>query len=67
MQIAKSKNFVANIDKPTGPDTRLYENSGVILTLPPFNLKVFKDTDICEIYSDSIEGVLRSNILQLYK
>ena len=65
--LAESKNFVANLDKPTGPDTRLYENSGVILTLPPFNLKVFKDTDICEIYSDSIEGVLSTKILQLYK
>ena len=65
--LPESKNFVANIDKPTGPDTRLHENSGIILTLPPFNLKVFKDNDICEIYSDSIEGVLRTKILQLYK
>jgi len=65
--LALSKNFVANIDKPTGPDTRLYENSGVILTLPPFNLKVVKDTDICVTYSDSIEGVLKTKLLQLFE
>ena len=64
-----SKNFIANIDKPTGPDIRLYDNSAVVLTLPPFNLKVIKDTDICECYSNSIEGfegVIKTRILQLY-
>ena len=64
-----SKNFIANIDKPTGPDIRLYDNSAVVLTLPPFNLKVIKDTDICECYSNSIEGfegVIKTKILQLY-
>ena len=63
------KNFISNIDKPTGPDIRLYDNSAVVLTLPPFNLKVIKDTDICECYSNSIEGfegVIKTKILQLY-
>lgn len=62
------KNFIANIDKPTGPDIRLYDNSAVVLTLPPFNLKVIKDTDICECYSNSIEGfegAIKTKILQL--
>ena len=60
-----SNNFVANLDKPTGPDTRFYDKSAVVLTVPPFNLKAVKDTDICETTSDSIEGVLKTKILQL--
>jgi len=59
------KNFVANIDKPTGPDIRIYDKSAVILTAAPFNLKVVKDTDICETALDSIEGVLNTKLLQL--
>ncbi len=62
-----SKNFKANLDKPTGPDIRFYDESGVILTKSPFNLKVIKESDICETYSDSIEGVIKTKLLQLYK
>ena len=58
--------FKANLDKPTGPDIRLFDKSGVILTQPPFNLKVIKDIDICETRSDSIEGVLKTKLLQLF-
>ena len=61
-----SKNFVANLDKPTGPDVRLYDKSAVILTKPPFNLRVIKDADICETYSDSIDGVIKTKLLQLF-
>ena len=61
-----SKNFVANLDKPTGPDVRLYDKSAVILTKPPFNLRVIKDTDVCETYSDSIDGVIKTKLLQLF-
>tara|TARA_B100001123_G_C15337708_1_gene1033503 strand:+ start:3575 stop:4327 length:753 start_codon:yes stop_codon:yes gene_type:complete len=60
-----SKNFVANLDKPNGPDVRLYDQSAVILTEPPFNLKVIKDINICETYSDSIEGMIKTKLLQL--
>lgn len=59
------KNFAMNVDKPTGPDTRLHDNSGVVLTAPPFNLNVSKDIDICETTSDSVEGVLKTKVLQL--
>lgn len=58
-------NFIANKDKPTGPDTRFYDDSGVVLTAPPFNLKVNRDTDICETTSDSIQGVLNTKLLEL--
>tara|TARA_B100000029_G_scaffold512301_1_gene608563 strand:+ start:4471 stop:5223 length:753 start_codon:yes stop_codon:yes gene_type:complete len=61
-----SMNFVANLDKPTGPDIRLYDKSAVVLTKAPFNLKVFKETDICETKSDSIEGVVKTKLLQLF-
>ena len=60
-----SKNFKANLDKPTGPDLRLYDKSAVILTKAPFNLRVIKESDICETYSDSIEGVIKTKLLQL--
>tara|TARA_B100000029_G_C17547434_1_gene948947 strand:- start:578 stop:1330 length:753 start_codon:yes stop_codon:yes gene_type:complete len=62
-----SKNFIANLDKPTGPDVRLYENSAVVLTEPPFNLKVIKEYDLCETSSKSIQGLLKTKILQLSK
>ena len=61
-----SKNFIPNLDKPTRPDIRFYDKSGVVLTEPPFNLRVIKDIDICETYSDSIEGVIRTKLLQLF-
>ncbi len=61
-----SKNFIPNLDKPTGPDIRFYDKSGVVLTEPPFNLRVIKDIDICETYSDSIEGVIKTKLLQLF-
>ena len=38
-----SKNFIANIDKPTGFDIRFYDNSAVVLTKSPFNLKTIKE------------------------
>tara|TARA_B100000029_G_C17265624_1_gene847938 strand:- start:72 stop:824 length:753 start_codon:yes stop_codon:yes gene_type:complete len=60
-----SKNFVPNKDIPTGPDIRFYDNSAVVLTSPPFNLKTIKAVDFCETYSNSIEGVLKTKLLQL--
>ena len=39
--VYKVENFLPNIDKVTGPDTRIDKNSGVILTKPPFNLKSY--------------------------
>jgi SAM-dependent methyltransferase len=62
-----SKNFVANIDKPTGWDIRYYDNSAVDLTAPPFNLKTISDVNLCEIYSDTIEGFLKTRLLQMKK
>ena len=40
--------FIPNIDKSDGPDIRIFQNSAVVLTAPPFNLKVVKEKIICE-------------------
>lgn len=37
-----SAKIIPNKDKPHGPDTRIPDNSGVYLDLPPFNLKDIK-------------------------
>lgn len=37
-----SVNFSPNKDKSHGPDTRIYDNSGVCLDLPPFNMRISK-------------------------
>ncbi len=66
----KVGNFFPNIDKVTGPDIRIDNNSGVILTEPPFNLKVFDIKNVCNIYPKKIagfEGFLNTTILQLLK
>ena len=64
------ENFLPNIDKVTGPDIRIDNNSGVILTKPPFNLKVIEVKDVCNIQPKKIkgfEGVLNTKILKLIK
>jgi SAM-dependent methyltransferase len=43
-----SNSFTPNIDKPTGPDTRLRFESGVVLTRPPFNMQAQRDVVLCE-------------------
>ncbi len=61
--------FIPNIDKSDGPDIRIYQNSAVVLTAPPFNLKVVKEKIICETRSKKIsnfEGHLKTTLLQLF-
>ncbi len=41
--------FPHNLDKPTGPDTRLRVGSGVVLTSPPFGLKARSERRLCEV------------------
>ena len=63
--LPQSKNFVPNINISTGSDIRLNDKSGIVLTVTPFNLKVIKEINLCETYSDSITGVLKTKLLQL--
>ena len=43
--------FIPNVDKPDGPDTRgsFNTSSGIVLTSPPFNLKIKEETTLCEL------------------
>ena len=54
-----------NLDKQTNHDTRLPVKSGVDLTLAPFYIKPIKNIVLCETYVKNIDGVLKTNILQL--
>jgi SAM-dependent methyltransferase len=54
------KDFRPNLDKPHGPDTRVYDRSGVFLDRPPFDLTT---RTVLELpYSDG--EVLRSVLLE---
>ncbi len=50
--------FIPNLDKPTGRDSRLPMNSGVVLTSPPFDLKPRSAHVLCEVVEGS--GVIRT-------
>ena len=43
------QSYEHNIDKLTGPNTRLELRSGVILTSPPFNLIPYTEQKLCEV------------------
>lgn len=54
--------FPHNVDKITDTEIRIVQNSGVILTSPPFNLKVMENTVLCEIRE---LGRMRTNLYRL--
>lgn len=55
--------FKANLDKPTGPDTRLGLNSGIVLTAPPFNLQCASQCTLCEAAEDG--GLIQTIVLTM--
>lgn len=55
--------FIPNIDKLTGPDTRLTNASGVVLTSPPFNLNVKRAEVLCEVLEG--DSVIRTHLYEL--
>ena len=62
--------FVPNLDQATGPKIRIdigESGSGVILTEPPFNLKVKEAAVLCEVLQDSVgrNGLIRTNLYRL--
>ena len=66
--LPNKKIFKSNKDIITGPEIRLYKNSGVILTESPFNLKPIHEISSFNISSKEIvgfEGVLNTKIYQL--
>jgi len=42
-----------NLDKPHGPDTRIYDNSAVYLDLPPFNVRSDKISLVLDISAEA--------------
>jgi hypothetical protein len=46
-----SDRFAHNIDKPTGPGTRMGYESGIVLTSPPFNLRAKFEKELCRVTS----------------
>jgi len=55
--------FTHNLEKPAGPGIRVAFDSGVVLTSPPFNLKVKHDICLCEVVQG--KGVIRTNLYTL--
>ena len=47
--VPAQKDFPANRDKPTGPETRIGYRSGVVVTRPPFSLAVKGERILCEV------------------
>ena len=58
-----SGEFTHNLDKPTGPDLRLYINSGIVLTSAPFNLKVKEQKQLCQVAEYG--GIITSTLYTL--
>jgi SAM-dependent methyltransferase len=61
--LPSAESFTHNIDKATGPDIRLKSSSGVVLTSPPFNLKVYFESTLCDV--KCFGGVIRTTVLRL--
>lgn len=57
------RDFTPNLDKPHGPDIRLFFNSGVVLTSPPFSLPVYGQRVLCEV--PELGGIVRTTLYQL--
>lgn len=61
--LPRHRNFEPNLDKPAGADIRLRVKSGVVLTAPPFNLKVIDERVLCEV--PEYGGVIRTTVYTL--
>jgi hypothetical protein len=64
--LPSAANFKPNLDKPAGPNVRPALGSGLVLTKPPFNLKVSSERVLCEVPEDAgCGGVIRTTLYQL--
>lgn len=58
--------FTPNIDKSSGPDSRLRLGSGVDITAPPFSLKTGLQQVMCEIKDNGdFPGVIKTTLYQM--
>jgi len=63
--LPKSETFVANLDKSADIDTRIGYESGIVLTKPPFNLKVADEQVLCEAPVGTSNTVIRTTLYRL--
>ena len=61
--VPSSLTFLPNIDKATGPDTRLSVASGVVVTSPPFNLQVRRAQVLCQVLEG--DGLIQTHLYEL--
>lgn len=61
--LPKTSNFIPNINKPTGPNTRLSLDSGVVITAPPFNFQYKLSKTLCSI--DDGSGIIETTLYEL--
>ncbi|WP_434782471.1 class I SAM-dependent methyltransferase [Ferrovum myxofaciens] len=61
--LPKHKDFKQNLDKPAGSDIRLSIGSGLVLTKPPFNLRVVDERVLCEV--PQFGGIIRTTVYTL--
>tara|TARA_Y100000768_G_C23939279_1_gene664247 strand:+ start:559 stop:906 length:348 start_codon:yes stop_codon:yes gene_type:complete len=59
------ENFEPNKDIVTGPYIRLHEDSGVVLTEKPFNLKIKNKKRLFFSEADNMDGILDTTLLQI--
>jgi SAM-dependent methyltransferase len=65
--VPAAPDFPPNLDKPTGGGTRLPQNSGIVLTDPPFSLKVKSESVLCT-KTESIgrhPGLIKTTLYEL--
>jgi SAM-dependent methyltransferase len=61
--IPGEEGFTPNLDKPAGPDIRLYVGSGLDLKAEPFNLQAIEERNICEVRVDG--SIVRTMLFRL--
>ena len=57
--------FTANQDKKTGPDIRIYHNSGIVLTEAPFNLRTLLTKELVSVDDGQNSGCIVTNLYAL--
>jgi SAM-dependent methyltransferase len=66
--IPSASGFPPNRDKPTGGGVRLAQGSGVVVTAPPFSLKVKSESILCSTAAEPVEshpGVVQTVLYEL--
>ena len=61
--LPKSDTYVPNIDQVAGPDYRLDQHTGIVLTSPPFNLRICEETHLCDAFQ--FNGKIRTILYRL--